>query len=96
MNEIKEGLGLTPSLIASGAARVDPQDQLETGFAVDTRKGSCERVAGDAVVKDFPDLEQVLGNVIEGAQDNHVVFLGCQSVIVPSASAEGQAAAGQA
>jgi hypothetical protein len=53
---------------------VDPQDQLKTGFAIDTLEGTRERVAGDAVVIDFPDLEKVLRNVIEGTQDNHVVF----------------------
>jgi len=67
VNEINRGLGLTPSLIATVAARVDPQDQLKTGFAVDTLEGTCERVAGDAVVIDFPDLEKVLGDVIEGS-----------------------------
>ena len=68
------GQGLTPSLRASGAARVDPHDQLKTGFAVDPRKGTRQRVAGDAVLIDVQDLEKVLGNVIEGAKDNHVVF----------------------
>jgi hypothetical protein len=53
---------------------VDPQDQLKTGFAIDPFEGTCERVAGDAVVKDFPHLEKVLGDVIEGTQDNHVIF----------------------
>ena len=57
MNSAKDGQGLTPSLIASGAARVDPQDQLQSGFAVDTLKRSRQRVAGDAVVVDFPDPE---------------------------------------
>jgi hypothetical protein len=45
---------------------VDPQDQRKTGLAIDTLEGTRERVAGDAVVKDFPDLEQVFWNVIEG------------------------------
>jgi hypothetical protein len=53
---------------------VDPQDQLKTGLAVYTRKGTCECVAGDAVVKDFPHLEKVFWNVIEGTQDNNVFF----------------------
>jgi hypothetical protein len=46
---------------------VDPQDQLKTGLAIDTLEGTSERVAGDAVVIDFPDLEKVLGDVIEGS-----------------------------
>jgi hypothetical protein len=67
---------------------VDPKNQLQTGLAVDTLEGPRERIAGDAVLKDLPDLEQVLWNVIEGPQDYNVG----QSVIVTSASAEGQVA----
>jgi hypothetical protein len=53
---------------------VDPKDQLKFRLAVDPfeRAGDC--VAGDAVLIDVQDLEQVLWNVIEGAQDNNVVF----------------------
>ena len=53
---------------------MDPQDQLKTGLAVDTFEWSRDRVSGDAVVVDFPDLEQVLRDVVEAAQDNNVVF----------------------
>ena len=66
MRVLNSGQGLTPSLSVSGAARVDPQDQLKTGLAIDTLEGTSERVAGDAVVKDFPHLEKVFGDVIEG------------------------------
>jgi hypothetical protein len=53
---------------------VDPKDQLKFGFAVDPFERAGERVAGDAVLIDFQDLEQVFWNVIEGPQDNNVVF----------------------
>jgi hypothetical protein len=53
---------------------MDPQDQLKTGLAIDTLEGASERVAGDAVVKDFPHLEKVLRDVIKSPQDNDVVF----------------------
>jgi hypothetical protein len=53
---------------------VDPKDQLKFGFAVDPFEWASDRVAGDAVLIDFQDLEKVLGDVIEGPQDNHVVF----------------------
>jgi hypothetical protein len=69
---------------------VDPQDQLKTGLAVDPFERSCDRVAGDAVVVDFPDLEKVLRNVVEAAQDNNVVFfempLGHEALLTNSRS----------
>jgi hypothetical protein len=53
---------------------VDPKDQLKFGLTVDPFEGASDRVAGDAVFKDFPNFEEVFWNVIEGPQDNHVVF----------------------
>jgi hypothetical protein len=53
---------------------VDPKDQLKFGLTVDPFERAGDRVAGDAVLIDIQDLEQVFWNVIEGAQDNHVVF----------------------
>jgi hypothetical protein len=53
---------------------VDPKDQLKFGLAVDPFERASDRVAGDAVLIDVQDLEQVLWNVIKGAQDNNVVF----------------------
>jgi hypothetical protein len=53
---------------------VDPKDQLKFGFTIDPFERSCDRVAGDAVLIDIQDLEQVFWNVIKGAQDNNVVF----------------------
>jgi hypothetical protein len=53
---------------------VDPKDQLKFGFAVDPFERAGDRVAGDAVLIDVQDLEEVFWNVIEGAQGNHVVF----------------------
>jgi hypothetical protein len=53
---------------------VDPKDQLKFGLAVDPFERASDRVAGDAVLIDVQDLEEVFWNVIEGAQDNHVVF----------------------
>jgi hypothetical protein len=53
---------------------VDPKDQLKFRLTIDTLERASERVAGDAVLIDFQDPEKVLGDVIEGPQDNHVVF----------------------
>jgi hypothetical protein len=53
---------------------VDPKDQLKFGLAVDPFERASDCVAGDAVLIDIQDLEQVFWNVIEGAQDNNVVF----------------------
>jgi hypothetical protein len=53
---------------------VDPKDQLKFGLAIDPFERAGDRVAGDAVLIDVQDLEQVLWNVIKGAQDNNVVF----------------------
>jgi hypothetical protein len=53
---------------------VDPKDQLKFGLTVDPFERTGDRVAGDAILIDIQDLEEVFLNVIEGAQDNHVVF----------------------
>jgi hypothetical protein len=53
---------------------VDPKDQLKFGLAVDPFEWASDRVAGDAVLIDVQDLEEVFWNVIEGLQDNNVVF----------------------
>jgi hypothetical protein len=53
---------------------VNPKDQLKFRLAVDPFQRASDRVAGDAVLIDVQDLEEVFWNVIEGAQDNHVVF----------------------
>jgi hypothetical protein len=53
---------------------VDPKDQLKFGFAVDPFERASDRVAGDAVLIDVQDPEKVFWNVIEGTQDNNVVF----------------------
>jgi hypothetical protein len=53
---------------------VDPKDQLKFGLTVDPFERAGDRVAGDAVLIDIQDLEEVFWNVIKGAQDNHVVF----------------------
>jgi hypothetical protein len=74
VNESNRDQGLDPSLIASGAARVDPKDQLKFRLTVDPFERASDRVAGDAVLIDIQDFEKVLWNVIEGPQDNNVVF----------------------
>jgi hypothetical protein len=53
---------------------VDPKDQLKFGFAVDPFERASDRVASDAVLIDVQDPEKVFWNVIEGTQDNNVVF----------------------
>jgi hypothetical protein len=53
---------------------VDPKDQLKFGLTVDPFERAGDRVAGDAILIDVQDLEEVFWNVIEGAQDNNVVF----------------------
>jgi hypothetical protein len=53
---------------------VDPKDQLKFRLTVDPFERASDCVAGDAVLIDVQDLEEVFWNVIEGAQDNHVVF----------------------
>jgi len=100
VNSAKEWQGLSPSLTRSllqlAGSLQNPDDQAEVRFSILARKGTCEGSPCDAVLEDFIHEEAVFWYVIEaGKQHDTPRSDGKVRHLIPSASAEGQATAGQ-